>query len=127
MKAINNNIATLKASLAATPTTNILVKKDVIIVGKDAKIATKIPDIATRETIIDNLNANISQLQLSMNVNKVDRNFFINRKEKFQEQLSRKIKNLIKLKDHINLYFLELKKLEANVNLYENILDPIEK
>lgn len=66
-------------------------------------------------------------MQLSMNVNKVDRNFLINIKEKLQEQLSQKIKNLIQLRDHIDLYFLELKKLEVNVNLYENILNPIKK
>lgn len=62
-----------------------------------------------------------------MNVNKIDNFFLINIKGKFREQLSQKIKNFIQLKDHIDLYFLELKKLEANVNLSENILDPIEK
>lgn len=83
MKAIDNNIVAPKAILVTSPTADLLAQKDVAIARKDAKIATKITEIAVRDTIIGNLNANISQMQLSMNVNKIDRNFLINIKRKF--------------------------------------------
>lgn len=83
LKVADNNIIALRASLVSTPTIDSLVKKDAIIADKDAKIATKIANVAIRDVIIGNLNANISQMQLSINVNKVDRNFLINIKGKF--------------------------------------------
>ena len=76
MKATNNNIVSLKASLVAAPTVDSVEKKDAIIAKKDAEIDIKIAKVVVRDAIIGNLNANISQMQLSMNVNTIDKKNF---------------------------------------------------
>jgi len=53
---VDNNIATLRESLVAAPTIDSMKKKD-------AKIATKIAKITSRDSTIGILNANIVQLQ----------------------------------------------------------------
>lgn len=83
MKATDNNIWVLKASLVVTPTADSLGKKDAIITQRDADIASKVAKIATKDAIISNLNANVAQLQQSLNVNKVNKNFLLNMKKKF--------------------------------------------
>jgi len=52
---------------------------------KDAKIATKIAEIASRDSTIGSLNANIVQLQQTMSMHKVDKNFLLTMKKKFWE------------------------------------------
>lgn len=103
LKVANNNIPILRASLVATPIADSLKKKDDIIAQKDPQIA---------------------QLQQSINLNKVDKTFLLNIK-KFLEQNCQEIKDLIHIRDHVETCLMELKGLEAEVNILENILDPL--
>lgn len=75
--------------------------------------------------MINNLNANVAQLQQILNINKVDKSFLLNMKKKFWELRSQEIKDLIHLRDHAELCLSKLKNLEMEVTKCENILNPI--
>lgn len=125
LKAVENNISILKTSLAAAPTIDMLSQKDAIISQRDADIATRVAKIVMKDTIISSLNTNIAQLQLSLNVNKVDKSFLLNMKKKFWELRDQEIKDLIHLRHHTKSCLSEFKRLEVEVTRCENILNPI--
>lgn len=55
----------------------------------------------------------------------MDKSFLLTVKKRFWEQKSQDIKDLIRIRDHVETCLVELKGLQVEVNKVENILDPL--